>query len=554
MTFHLESPRSSSPFRARPSRKSALRAGFRWVTLITLWGLAVVLWLPKAVPTADSSTLTRCLAICVHCCASGFLLYSSYHLTALAFAVWRTRRPSSASYRARPPIPVGILMTVSDDFAEAAARTMLDQRYDSLHLYLCDDSSQSSVRERIDAFQIANSGRVTVLRRGGRSGFKAGNLNHALRSGLVKEPLLLLVDADERLEPEAVCSMVEEFLAERPVFLQASHRADEENMTPFQWALAPSVSVYWLVYEQARNDDGFPLFLGHGVLLRRSLLDRLGGFDETTTSEDIEFSYRLALAQARRGHVSRRCWATEEIPPSYPRYRRRFCRWLRQDVLFAVRAIPIIFSRRNSLSVTERLDLLLKQLHIPMCGLALPYLLLVAVLLVALRGEADAAHSCVSPMQRAMLLIGGAAFSTSAAMPVLLLAKGGLLRRLCAATASMWLFAALVPAAGAALITALARPTRRTFVPTGSHPPNEQGRTGPTQAVVELLVVGLGMFAECAVLPAIACAAFGARTSPGILRHLLHMITVALLVATVAQLHFHPEYLCLLIPLGAFRY
>ncbi|MDQ3934218.1 MAG: glycosyltransferase, partial [Actinomycetota bacterium] len=438
--------------------------------------------------------------------------------------------------------PVAILMTVRDDFSEAAAAAMLRTDYPRWRLYLCDDSTTAVGRDRVDRFAGGAGPRVEVIRRGAPTGFKAGNLNHALRCGAIGESLLLIADSDERFEPAQLRALVDELERWKPAFVQASHGGVRDGGSDFQRTLAPSVATCWRVYEHPRNREGLPFFLGHGVVIPAELVQAVGGFSELTTSEDIDLTYRLAFAPERvhRGRVSEEVFAQEEVPPSLRHYRRRFHRWMRQDARYAPIAAGQIWRGRRRVAPLEALDLVAKQLHIPVCGLAEAYLLALGVLLLATQS-----HAHEWPIALAAV---GLLAALAPVMPVLVLGDTGLRERVRAAACSVRVFDSLLLGGTRVLLGSLRRP--RSFVPTGAGMP---GVTGRADAAVALGLTALSALAACALLAAMSLAALGAALT-GRGAAVANGGAAVTLVVGLAQLPGSPEHALALLPLGAARY
>jgi hypothetical protein len=197
---HTAPAPSARMIEGQPIARSAVT---RWMAQLLFWMILVTLWLPSVLPRGTGSPAVAVVGLLTFGLASLFLFYVAYHYIALAAALVR-RIPGEASTFAQPRqcqlSAVAIVMAVRDDFSETAAATMLDSDSPGYRLYLCDDSQTGSGRERVNRFAQTASEAVVVIRRDQPTGFKAGNLNHAVRSNIIKEPLLLIVDADERLE------------------------------------------------------------------------------------------------------------------------------------------------------------------------------------------------------------------------------------------------------------------------------------------------------------------------------------------------------------------
>ena len=151
-------------------------------------------------------------------------LYGLYNFGVVSFSIIYRRIAKSWA----PPVttatpPVAILYTTCNDFVEESAESCLGVEYPQFHLYILDDSSSAVHKRRVDRFAARHADRVSVVRRANRTGFKAGNLNHALKHRVI-EPYFAIVDADEIVPRDFLCKLVP-YLEYDPAcgFVQAIH-------------------------------------------------------------------------------------------------------------------------------------------------------------------------------------------------------------------------------------------------------------------------------------------------------------------------------------------
>ena len=239
----------------------------------------------------------------------------------------------------------------------------MQQDYASYRVYILDDSSDPAIRARIDAFAAEYSERVTVVRRGDRRAYKAGNLNHALAS-IAREPLFALVDADEILPTDFLARLVPRILAIPDCgFIQANHRSNPNATSALARDLGPGVDSHWRWYHPLRNDYGFVMLLGHGALIRRQAWVDAGGFPELV-SEDLAFALRAREA-GWRGRFAEDVVCIEEFPEDVRAFRVRHMKWTRGTCEFLSReAGRLLLTHR--LSWVEKIDILLPTLNLPL--------------------------------------------------------------------------------------------------------------------------------------------------------------------------------------------
>ena len=299
-------------------------------------------------------------------------LYGIYNLVLVGFAMWH-RRGGSMLYRAAAQAAdrahgydmpaVAVLYTTCNDFDAASARSCVALEYPRFTVYLLDDSSDLQVRARVDAFAEAHIGRVVVVRREDRVGFKAGNLNHAL-ANIAHEPLFAVVDADEILPRDFLARLVPRLLADPKCgFVQANHRSRRNAGSQLARDMGIGVDIHWKWYQPLRNDYGFVMFLGHGAVLRRACWTQVGGFPHIV-SEDL--GYAIAIRElGYKGLFAEDVVCLEEFPDDVRAFRVRHVKWTRGTCEF-LRHWSWRLIRAPRVTLPEKLDILFPTLNLPL--------------------------------------------------------------------------------------------------------------------------------------------------------------------------------------------
>ncbi len=338
----------SRPFRMR-------KTPFMMVTCLGSWLALVAHYDPLLAPLFDSihSPAGRGLLVLALLWINLVWFYGMFHLAGVLFSLFSPRLPS-APLGGPAPGPVAVLHTICDDFDERAARACADQDYPNVRVFLLDDSSQRDVRLRVDAFAAAHPGRCFVVRRPNRDGFKAGNLNHALRTAARECTHFAIVDADEVLPRDFLQRSLGCFaLDDRIGFVQGNHRYSRTPVSRFADDMSRGVDLHWGLFLPARNAGGFVMFYGHGAVIRRDVWERVGGFPEMV-SEDIAFAAR-AREHGFFGVFQRDLVAEESFPASYRQFLRRELKVLRGTLEFLIGPAHT-FLRSRVVSWVEKVD------------------------------------------------------------------------------------------------------------------------------------------------------------------------------------------------------
>jgi Glycosyltransferase like family 2 len=128
-------------------------------------------------------------------------------------------------------------------------------------------------------------------------GYKSGALNLALRA--YTDPaaeLVGVVDADYLVDPAYLRRVVGYFADPDIAFVQTPQDYREYRGDAYLTACYDAYKYFFVTSMPARNERNSIIFAGTMGLLRRSALERLGGWDEWTITEDAETSLRLLRA------------------------------------------------------------------------------------------------------------------------------------------------------------------------------------------------------------------------------------------------------------------
>lgn len=252
--------------------------------------------------------------------------------TILLFRYWRTRRAAAST----PPmddlpevtvqLPLYNEQYVAARLIDAAAR--LDYPRDKLLIQVLDDSTDgtsAAVAGRLSRLE-AQGCRVQHVRRGGRSGYKAGALDYGLTRS--DSEYVAIFDADFVPPPDFLRATIPHLAANPAIGIVQSRwghlNADDNHLTRAQRL---SIDTHFVVEQTARNRSGWLIpFNGAGGVWRRSCIDAAGGWSDDTLTEDLDLSYRAQI-QGWRSLFLNDIEVPGEIPPQLAAYKQQQARW-----------------------------------------------------------------------------------------------------------------------------------------------------------------------------------------------------------------------------------
>jgi cellulose synthase/poly-beta-1,6-N-acetylglucosamine synthase-like glycosyltransferase len=227
----------------------------------------------------------------------------------------------------------------------AAAAAALDWPADRLEIQLLDDGNpgaHTALCERI-RHVVPEGVNFSVLCRGERAGFKAGNLAFGLKHS--DAPYVAIFDADFVPPADFLRRTVPALLADPGLaFVQArwGHANRTRNwLTRAQGILLDS---HFAVEQEARFRVGLPIsFNGTAGVWNRTAIDQGGGWTGDTLTEDLDLSVRCAL-KGWRGAMISDLEVPGELPETAAAWRAQQARWTKGHAQVARKLMPRIWS------------------------------------------------------------------------------------------------------------------------------------------------------------------------------------------------------------------
>jgi len=264
-----------------------------------IWTLAVVLFVALF---AQAFVRTGIAAWAVG------LVYILYDTALVAFVAAKTRTMAPTVHAQCPPLPVTAVIAAYNEapVIVATIAALLRQSLAPTRIIIADDGSDDDTALVLrSTYALAPPPLGTIgpasavapgvhwlrLPRGG----KARTLNTAI--GLIDTDLIVTIDADTLLEPDALRAMVAAFAAE-PGLVAATgvlHPVCAPTLSGrvFQWFQAYEYVRNFLSRYAWMETNSLLLISGAFAGFRRDALVRVGGFDPTSLVEDYEVMHRL---------------------------------------------------------------------------------------------------------------------------------------------------------------------------------------------------------------------------------------------------------------------
>jgi glycosyltransferase involved in cell wall biosynthesis len=214
-----------------------------------------------------------------------------------------------------PVVSVVVIFKDAEDFLEEAVESVFAQSFDAWELLLVDDGSADRGTAIARRYTAENGGRVRYLEHRGHAnhGMSASrNLGIARAAG----EFIAFLDADDALVPGALAEQVSILRAHARVGmvygpLEYWHgwtgRREDEQRDFVHPVGVPTDRIY-------EPPDLIALFIQNiafapsGMLLRRELVERVGGFDESFRDLYEDQVFAAKICRTTPVYISGRCW------------------------------------------------------------------------------------------------------------------------------------------------------------------------------------------------------------------------------------------------------
>lgn len=273
--------------------------------------------------------MTSFLNILLHGLLGLTAVLTTIYLLVTVSVLWRRRHPVALAAAPEGVYPrVTIQIPTYNELAaiQCAARCLkFDYPGDRYEILIGDDSNKPEVSATLDRFAERHP-RVQVIRRGGNSGYKPGNLNHMLSYST--GDYMLVFDSDFLPEADFLKKIV------APVMMDpglAGVQARWRVLNPLQSSASiMGASIVYVIHTVILpflwRFCGTSVFCGSAELVRRDLLEANGRWREGSLTEDIDYTFRVYIRNQRIGFAEN-VECESEVPHNFPDLFRQQMRW-----------------------------------------------------------------------------------------------------------------------------------------------------------------------------------------------------------------------------------
>jgi len=180
------------------------------------------------------------------------------------------------------------------EVVEATLRTLAKMNYPNFEVLLIDNNTPDEATWRPLELLCRELGpNFKCLHLDKWPGYKSGALNFALTQTAPDAEIIAIIDADYQVQPNYLSELVPYFTDPKLAFLQTPQDYRDYKGNPFLEACYDAYKYFFEVSMPSRNEHNAIIFCGTMGLIRKSVVQEIGGWDEWCITEDAEASLRI---------------------------------------------------------------------------------------------------------------------------------------------------------------------------------------------------------------------------------------------------------------------
>ncbi len=213
------------------------------------------------------------------------------------------------------------------DVVEHTLRSLAALDYPNYEVLVVDNNTPSEQNWRaLEAICHKLGPRFRCLHLDRWPGFKSGALNFALAQTAPDAELIGVVDADYWLTPNFLKEITPAFHDPAIAFVQTPQDYRGYHNSAFAEAIYHGYRYFFEVSMPSRNERNAIIFCGTMGLLRKSVLQEIGGWDEWCITEDAEASLRI-LKQGYTSLYIHKTYGRGLMPFTFEGLKKQRFRW-----------------------------------------------------------------------------------------------------------------------------------------------------------------------------------------------------------------------------------
>ncbi|MDH5785870.1 MAG: glycosyltransferase [Chromatiales bacterium] len=186
------------------------------------------------------------------------------------------------------------------------------------------------------------------------AGFKAGALNFGLQQTSPDAEIIAVIDSDYIVDPRWLRDLLPQFSDPKVAIVQAPQDYSDGCQSAFKAMCYSEYSGFFYIGMLTRNERNAIIQHGTMTMVRKGVLEQVGGWAEWCITEDAELGLRI-FEQGYEAHYIPRSYGRGVMPDTFIDYKKQRFRWAYGAIQILKRHARSLFSWRDSrLSAGQR--------------------------------------------------------------------------------------------------------------------------------------------------------------------------------------------------------
>jgi exo-beta-1,3-glucanase (GH17 family)/cellulose synthase/poly-beta-1,6-N-acetylglucosamine synthase-like glycosyltransferase len=179
------------------------------------------------------------------------------------------------------------------------------------------------------------------------AGFKAGALNTALAHTSPRAEIIAVIDSDYTVDAAWLRDLAPQFLNPAVAVVQAPQDYRDDAVNAFKAMCYEEYRGFFFIGMITRNDRNAIIQHGTMTMIRRAVLEEVGGWGEWCITEDAELGLRIFARGYEAVYVSK-SYGQGLMPDTYDDYKKQRFRWAYGAVQILRRHCGELLARKSS--------------------------------------------------------------------------------------------------------------------------------------------------------------------------------------------------------------
>ncbi len=266
-------------------------------------------------------------------------IYHVWQAVGYSITIWnQTKTPHKPVEEA---YPVDVFITVCGEPPEVVEKTLIaatSMDYPNFKVYILNDSFSRKLPGWQEINDLAEKYGAYSITRDNNKGFKAGNVNNALRQ--TNSPFIAVFDADHIPHKDFLQKTMGHFSDPEMVLVQTPQYYQNREYSFLTTAAWEQQELFFGPICRGKSNMNSTFWCGTNAVIRRSALEEIGGVPENNIAEDFLASYFFHANKKKTIYIAE-ILAQGLAPTDLANYVRQQFRWARGSSEIMFRHNPI---------------------------------------------------------------------------------------------------------------------------------------------------------------------------------------------------------------------